>query len=248
LGTANGLLQYNGSDFTHWTKNDSLCSNWILSLHVTNTKLWIGTAEGLNCMDLESQRIIRVKNKLRTFDIEKEWITGIFEDHNNDIWIYNHGLIKFDNSKDTILHFKNDYGRLSNMITKVIVDYKDPNILWCGTADGLFKFDLIDNKFTGSYQFTHSNSKFAERINLIETDLYQDNNGKIYGAGLNGGMLIFDPSSKKVSCFDVTIDGISLRKTKFKQLVSFDENHILIFSEIGVLLYNITNNEIEKLY
>jgi len=248
IGTTKGLNRYNGSEFLHWTMEDSLKSDWILSLEFDqkNNLLWIGTSEGLNVMDLDAFEILDFSvDRNSHFDINTSWITGLIQIENNEVWIYNAGLCKLEIQSGKVELFLGPNNEKSNLITVAIQDHYDENILWCGTANGLAKFDTQSKKFIEHYFYEHQNEYVEANINLIELFIFQDRLGKIYAGCLNSGMFIYDPKNESVTSFHQHFKGIEFSdKVAYRQITALNENQILIYTNLGILLYDIITESI----
>jgi len=248
IGTTGGLNRYDGSEFLSWTIDDSLNSNWILSLQYDSyaQRLWIGTSEGLNYMELKSNMIHTFeKNSRAKFDVSSNWITGLIQVKKDELWCYNNGLLRLDFKNDTKQEYAVAHGRKSNMVTCVIQDQENKNVFWCGTANGLAEFDLNEKEFVNHYFFKHHEQELEANINLIETFLYQDLNGIVYGGCLNGGLFIYNPKTKEVKNFSEKYNGINFsNEVIYRQIVELNKSQILIFTNLGPLVYDINRKRI----
>ncbi len=90
VGTNLGLFKYDGYHFTAFNvnSNPSLLNNNIRSILINENDLWIGTKGGINIINLETKNNITFKNNDSIqSSIASNYVTKIFKDHSNTIWI-----------------------------------------------------------------------------------------------------------------------------------------------------------------
>lgn len=90
IGTNLGLFKYDGYHFTalNVNSNPSLLNNNIRSILINGNDLWIGSKGGINIINLETKSNISFKNNDSTqSSIASNYVTKIFKDHSNTIWI-----------------------------------------------------------------------------------------------------------------------------------------------------------------
>ncbi|MFW5761905.1 MAG: two-component regulator propeller domain-containing protein, partial [Cyclobacteriaceae bacterium] len=150
-------------------KADTLSSDRILSLHRdTNRRLWVGTDEGLNILNLKTGRIDAIKaNYAYSDSLSSNIINTIYEDKNGLIWLGTSkgGLNRYDGkSFQRFMHDSNNPFSIShNDIISITEDLQGN--LWIGTyGGGLNKFDKERN-FT-RFQKTENDSN-SLRSNVI---------------------------------------------------------------------------------
>ena len=145
IGTEQGVLEYNGQNFTHFLVNDAILNESRVHLnHVAamledrSGKIWFTTwFEGVCCYD--GKTITRFKPN------GEVWFAGIFEDKQGNIWVGSrgHGAYRYDPSTATgsggqDKAFTNPFAGINILNTCVIgpiVEDKAGN-LWFGTEYG----------------------------------------------------------------------------------------------------------------
>lgn len=109
VGTNLGLFKYDGYHFTPFNvnSNPSLLNNNIRSILINNNDLWIGTKGGVNIINLETKSNISFKNNDSIqSSIASNYVTKIFKDHSNTIWIaYNTNKISKYLGEGKFVHF-----------------------------------------------------------------------------------------------------------------------------------------------
>ncbi len=110
LGTVAGLTKYNPktNNFTHFTKEEGLAYNSIMSILETSDYMWIGTEGGLSRLDK--------KNNFKSFSsgdtsFINDCFYGILEDNKHNLWLSsNHGLSKFNIKTEEVTNFTIENG------------------------------------------------------------------------------------------------------------------------------------------
>ncbi len=255
IGTRQGLCRYDGSTFKLWKRDElqdsTLSSNWIISLasDVKTNLLWIGTSKGLNFLDLNTDKLSSPppQDSINKLQIDKEWITGIYNDGDGGFWIYNYGLYYYDYSTHTSTMYWNDTNEKTNMITQLIPDKNDENIFWLATMGGFVKFNKKTRKFIGNYKYHASTKEDTDKLNQIELFLYQTTDGKVYSGGLNGGMLMLNPKSEEVSLFDPKGNFNNSTDFHYKSILEISDELLCIVSSKGMIWYNPISQKVDSL-
>jgi signal transduction histidine kinase/ligand-binding sensor domain-containing protein/CheY-like chemotaxis protein len=156
IGTFEGLVRYDGYDFKRIPSGGN--SEYAISSDRTyhlnegqNQKLWIGTWEGLNCMDLKTgkvERFTQISEKSKQ-NINK-LVNYVFEDKQARIWIsYPNGLHRFDkvNKKAIRVTQENSIGwTYRDRDVTAICESKNGK-LWAGGAAGILKINPNQNTY-----------------------------------------------------------------------------------------------------
>ncbi len=153
IGTAgDGLLQINPSTcelykfINHEKDSQSLSDNNVRLLHIDKqNRLWIGTSNGLNRLDIKSKKIIRyLPSALNKNTIPHQRIRAIYESDSGDIWIGTSGGLSHYNGVNGFTTITAADGLLSNNDVRSI--YQDKNgIIWIATGLGLTRYNPIKN-------------------------------------------------------------------------------------------------------
>ncbi|NWJ49501.1 MAG: response regulator [Bacteroidetes bacterium] len=189
LGTEEGLIRYDGSDFVIYNSKNTpeFEDSFITSLFCGfDDILWIGTRTG---------KLIKYNgHKFSEYiipDLNNKQINSILTDKQGSVWIggAETGLIKFDGKKRKVYSIQQ--GLIDNHIKSL---FQDPNgSIWIGTVNGLSLFE--SGKFTN---YTVSNGLSFNYIRSICAA--PDGNGVWIGTN-GGGITIAKkiPDSKKIS-------------------------------------------------
>lgn len=151
-------------------------------------KVWIGTQNGLNCYDPETNKFQKFfYSSTDTNSINDNVINSLYEDHNGNLWIgTNLGLNKKQSIKlkDGSEHtFFKSYPNINNLSDKIITNIleDDSNHLWIGLYRGIIKFDEINEEIVKEYFTKEYQHAVIERNSSIKT---QD--GYFFFGGANG--------------------------------------------------------------
>ena len=203
IGTSEGLYEYDSisgffTRFKHDPGNTNSLSNdfitGIIESGSGNRKfLWISTNHGLNRIDLKNKRIECYY--IPDNDPVQNMMHSICEDKDGIIWIGTQSsyLYSFDLGME---HFTRYNGHPSPIFAMHI---DTSEILWLGTNDGLYKFDILTKKEI-PYQYPATAGK------SIIWDIFEDKKGMLWLA-TSDGLRKFDLSTKKFTHFSVK-DGL----------------------------------------
>jgi len=202
FGTEDGLNKYDGYKFTIYRhdQDDSLSigGNYIRSLYESHYDgkhvLWIGTKNGLNRLDIETEKFTRFGSANEKTGLGNDYITSIYEDNSDELWIGTQsGMKRFNRKTGKFKRFQHDPNNPNNLnhnnciITQSTAS--EQSILWVGTWQGLQKFDRITEKFI-RYKHDQDNMN-ALNINWI----YPDTRGNLWMPTHNAGLNKFNIES-----------------------------------------------------
>ncbi|WP_291033462.1 two-component regulator propeller domain-containing protein [Dyadobacter sp. 50-39] len=168
-----------------------LPNSWVNCLLIAkDNKLFIGTFNGLACLDLET------KSFISTFGVNSLLkgvvIYALFDDDKGNLWAgTSQGLKKISRATRAITTFDMGDGLPSNLIGAVRGD-KAGN-LWLSTNRGLSKMDLESNTFVNFYSADGlQGNEFSQGASMVTK------NGEFYFGGING-LTHFRPEEIRMS-------------------------------------------------
>jgi len=171
----------------------ALKSNIILSLHIKDNTLWIGSEDkGLYMLNLETMEFSHHHHD--PFDessISHDSIWKIFEDRDKNIWIgtYAYGINLLSNRKSAFQYYQHHQGNpksLSHNMVNAIAEETSGN-LWIGTdGGGLNYFDRSSENFT-TYNSINSNLK----SNVI-VSMYLDKKNRLWLGTWSDGLYCYE--------------------------------------------------------
>ena len=106
-----------------------------------DTRLWIGTKNGLYCFDKRTREKQRV-----VLPVERFKVNSLFQDTDNTVYVgtHHHGLLVFNEADGYFCHYNKDNSALTNNCMKSVVA-ADNQSLYISSNDGIVRF----NKSTG---------------------------------------------------------------------------------------------------
>jgi signal transduction histidine kinase/ligand-binding sensor domain-containing protein/CheY-like chemotaxis protein len=186
-----GFSQLASPRFEHIGTESGLSqSNVICILHDSRGFMWFGTRDGLNKYDGYSFTIYKnIPTDARS--ISNNFITGIAEDRNGDLWIatWGGGVNRYDRAKDRFVRYT--VNPATNFINTILVDSK--GFVWVGAnGGGVAVLDPHSGKTT-IYKNDPSNPASISD-NEIKTAI-EDSYHRIWLGTVHGGVDLFDPST-----------------------------------------------------
>jgi len=173
----------NGDEYREYI--NKLHNRWISSLlYTSHNKLYIGTYDGLGCLDLKTMNFVSTYKTNRLFPTN--YIFALHEDYKGDIWIgTSKGLIWLSEKTRKYRLFTTKDGLPSNAICSIEEDKR--HTLWVSTDYGIAHFyprtGTCINYYAGDGLQGNEFNKGAS---------CKDNNGTLIYGGING-ITYFDP-------------------------------------------------------
>lgn len=166
---------------------NKLYNLWITCLLYTDDeKLYIGTHDGLSCLDLKTNSYLSTFSTLHILD--GTVVYNIFKDKEGYVWAgTSEGLACIKDGKTIIYTIKN--GLPSNIICAVKGDQEGN--LWISTHYGISQFDRKNNIFINYYA-----NDGLQGNEFSKGAAFTDKQGRIIFGGING-ITYFDPKEIK---------------------------------------------------
>ncbi len=178
-----GLFYYNLKDSRIYQiqVTNSQVNDWISCLlYSRDNKLYTGTYDGLNCIDLNTPDY--KSDKILADHI----ILSIYEDRNGIIWVgTSEGLSSWDPKSTSLTTYTTDDGLPSNAIYAIQGD--DQDCLWISTNAGISQFHLKNQKFINYYV-----SDGLQGNEFNKNASFKDSKGTLWFGGMNG-ITYFNP-------------------------------------------------------
>ncbi|WP_117882479.1 hybrid sensor histidine kinase/response regulator transcription factor [Aureibaculum luteum] len=178
-----------------FAKENGLVSNSVICTFIdSKNRLFIGTALGLNVVDLNKldeyiPKDIRFK-LIKEKGLEGGGINYVTEDHNGNIWIgSDNGVFKLDNTLQLLDSYSSQNGLPNNLVVGIKED--DNYNLWITTKSGLSLFN------PQTHQFKNFNAHDGlQGPEFQSKSIEKTKNGRIIIGGING-FNIFQPNDIK---------------------------------------------------
>lgn len=164
-------------------RNDNV---WAIEA-TSDAQLLIGTLEGLDLFDPQSEAFQHINTFVESGEDYKERVTELYKDRSGKVWVGGQG-VRFYNENTRQLERlpANIEGEFQQLDTRAFLDDSRGNF-WIGTeGGGLFLLDRT------RMQVQNFNSKHGLPSNSIHT-IQEDNNGQIW-ISTNNGLVRFDPA------------------------------------------------------
>ncbi|MEN8194096.1 MAG: two-component regulator propeller domain-containing protein [Bacteroidota bacterium] len=188
---------------------NTLSDNWVKRIYEDKRgNIWIGTKSGgLNLIKrellLDKKKRVKFKNiNLDNFVEGTDNIFDIVEDSENTIWACTrNGLLKISEEEPELIQpTKSNFYNKNNHFLSIVID--EQGLIWLGTKEnGITLYNKNTNEFTSFYhESLRSNKDSFCKI----TSLLLDSNGNLWAgslSGINGGLLLFDRTTKKYDKF-----------------------------------------------
>ncbi|XUW99753.1 MAG: two-component regulator propeller domain-containing protein [Dehalogenimonas sp.] len=196
VGTENdglNVLKRNTGIFRHY-KFDSGDPNSISNNNIrvifldSNNHIWIGTDKGLNIYSSDGDCFINANNNLAFKGLSNAIIRSIIQIDDETLIIgTSFGLFSCNLTSHEITSLINFNNQISNPISVWCLLHVS-NILWVGTSNGLFKYDLITSKLLSFKNDQNDNKSLSNNQVFSITD---DTYGRLW-VGTQFGLNLLD--------------------------------------------------------
>lgn len=162
-----------------------LHNRWInCLLHTSDDKLYIGTYDGLGCLDIPTMNFTSTYHTNRLLD--KEVVYTLYEDKERNIWMgTTQGLVRLNPENGQTETFNTTHGLPSNSVSAIAGDSMDH--LWISTSYGLAHFNKQTRTFVNFYAGDGlQGNEFSKGV------AYTDQEEIIFGG--TGGVTYFHPN------------------------------------------------------
>lgn len=183
------LHRYEQEDSTYYATGNFLPGYWITSLlHSHDERLYIGTYDGLGCLDLKTMHLATAFNTNTLFP--NSVIHSLYEDKEGTIWIgTSEGLKAMHPQEYKIREYTQKDGLPGDIICAITQDIN--GALWFSTNHGIARYNPQKGNFTPYYANDGlQGNEFSKRA------VCTDNNGHILFGGING-VTYFNPAEIK---------------------------------------------------
>src|ERR1051325_2584770 len=202
FGAEEGLSRYDGHEFINYVvgKNpeNTLSSFTVNALAAGKDALWIGTAKGLDRLDLASGKFTHYYNDPKDpKSIGGDDISSLYIGANGIVWIGTAaaGVDSLDPSSGEVRHYRALEGRADTLSDDAVaVVLGDPSgKLWVGAREA--GLNLLDPATGKVVRYAHDADIPGSLSNDQVTSLYLDSAGALW-VGTIGGLNRLDPSTR----------------------------------------------------
>ncbi|HYC86878.1 MAG TPA: two-component regulator propeller domain-containing protein, partial [Chryseosolibacter sp.] len=170
--------------------------------------VWIG-GEAIYLFDRERNALVAYdEHGIRGNVVNKNPVMSIFEDRDNNLWFgtFRLGVLKYNPDNTKILHFHSGHGEGSITNDHILSFAEDRSRrLWVGTdGGGLFRFQEREDRFEPA----PGSEKFASQVIKC---IYQAPGGEFWIGTWDGGMIRYDPATRKTQNFNPSVGNFPSR-------------------------------------
>jgi ligand-binding sensor domain-containing protein/signal transduction histidine kinase len=201
IGTAAGLVRYDGYRFRLFSKNHqdpkSLSGNFIRDiLPLPDGTIWVGTEPGgVSVFDPNTETFTRIYDQEQLLNRPYlSSVSSLAQDNNGYIWLgTKKGLIKMDPANKSETHYegKTQHKLLHNDVRALLTD--NSGRLWVGSRGGLNYYNSAEDKF----EVVQIGPGLDTRMPFVRT-LFMAEDGRIWIGTDSLGVFILNPQEMTI--------------------------------------------------
>jgi len=179
-------LPYVYTEWKHFTTEDGLPNDHIFAVKADGPRVWVGTEDGLACIDRQTGKI---RNWKEPDGLPWRVVTAIdIDPKTGDVWLglFGGGLARFSGGRFDHWHQFNS-GLVNDVVYGLAVENDN---IWAATTAGASRYNTVTGEWT---IYTEKNAPMEEIWNYGVC--YND--GKVHLAVWGSGILEFDVASEK---------------------------------------------------
>lgn len=237
FGTKNGLNRFDGYTFKTYKANKqdkgALGDNFIHSIARYDKKTyWVGTAEGLYVLDLETEKFTHLK------ELGTNAILDILKDPRGNVWIAtrNNGLYRYRTSDKSVLQFHSEPGNSNtvseNLVRKLALDSEDN--IWIATFGGI---DVLDPESLTFRHYKAGKAPGTLSSNQVLT-LYKDLKGNMWAGTLSGGLNMWSKETGRFTTYKTGGPG-TINNNIVRVIYQPSSDKLYVGTEKGLNVFNI---------
>lgn len=199
-------------------------------------RIWLGTTDaGINVWNRKNQTLATVKksnglssNNIKSLKVINDSI-ALIGTHSKGLNIYNY-------KRQEVIHLRSSENNdlKDDHIYDILLDHKKR--IWIGTWNGLFQFNLEQNKLTPYISDCQGNHLTSEQISC----LYQDKQRQIW-IGTFKGLNIYNIQEQRFYQFTTDREKGNLSNNNITSIHQDREQQIWVGTHAGINLYNKTD-------
>ncbi|MEL1240319.1 two-component regulator propeller domain-containing protein [Flavobacterium flavipallidum] len=245
IGTANGLIRYDGYNYLKFSRNKkdlgTISNNHInVILEDKASNLWIGTNNGLNLFN-------RKKNSFINIDIPpikggRNYISSIIQDPFENLWIGTFGGVKRLDFKNKLLkEISSDPNSVFRECRALTLFYDNQYGVFVGTAKGLKCFDIKNGNEKKLPEIFENNISFS-KAKIIK--IVKEKNGDLWFATeTNGAFLFSKKNNKLINYLQNFKNKNSLASNWVNDIISIDDNTLWFATKNGLCIFKKDKNK-----
>lgn len=245
IGTATGLIRYDGYNYLHFVRNKNMVgtisNNHINAILEDNSgNLWIGTNNGLNLFDKEKNNFINID--IPPIKGGRNYISSIIEDAHKNIWIGTFGgLKKLDKKNKLLKDVSNDSNSVFKKSRVLSLFYDKRYGILAGTSKGLLCLDINRGIQRSFPKIWYSNDSFlkAKIVKIIKED-----NGDLWFATETNGVFLFSERRNILTNYlHNSKDRNSISSNWVNDILTINEKTVWFATKNGLCVYKKDKND-----
>lgn len=215
---------------------NSLLDNRISSLREDDDgNIWIATNVGLHKMNPASGNIKRIVFKGNSLNEKSINDLRCLEIKGNILWIgtYGGGIIKYNSSDGSWLNYTSNVSSKNSLTSNEVLDLMidSENILWIGTTDGLYSFNL----FTGKIEQVGAELKDGYTLRRLQIYSLLETHDGIIWIGSSLGLYSFNKKNHEYKHYTIE-DG--LPNNIIYSILEDNGGHLWLSTNKGICHFN----------
>lgn len=186
------------------TDNSNLATNVVRDLLIVNHELWIGTRNGLNILNTQTNRFTNYNyNHFAPTSLSHNSVRSFLKDRNGNIWLgtFAGGINTYDAESENFKNITEQTGRkpgLNHSVVSSILLNKDGTI-WVGTEGGGLNY--VDRKKGIFKYYAIQEGEKTDQSNIVKS-ITRDDDGSLW-IGSYDGLVNFNPSSGNTQMYSL---------------------------------------------
>ncbi len=230
IGTLDGLSRFDGYNMQHFQSGKSahsLSFSNITALLEDGEKMWVGTWDGLNVIDVKSF----LTHKINTGNARV--IRALYKDKAGRIWIgTSEGVLIFEEGMDTLQHINTSNSKLSHNMIRAFYQSPDGD-MWIGTYDGLNRYK--DGEIT-VYNLKGDYKPLLENNLIVSIAPPYDNADSILWVGTETGLAVLDTNTGESKLYNNENSAFS--NEVIKTIFALNDSILLLGTDFGLNTFN----------
>lgn len=179
-----GICRFSGEEFIHFTEQDGLPNNQVLSIYSNDSNIWLGTLEGLAELSTSDDGTYNLNPNPLDIDLSDHSINIISKHPSGETWLgTDKGILINSNGKT---HWFEGDGLPFDENVKALLFDEDSSV-WIGSTQGVTRYAFKNSGY--SFDQYHSNPN----INESEiSGLLTDDKGRIWVGYLRSAPVVFN--------------------------------------------------------
>ncbi len=243
VGTQDGLVRLDGYESKRYAagskSKNALVSNYIatLAFDKSTRKLWIGSANGLSVLNLETEQFQNYKHdKYTKGSLSDNVVQSIYVDSRGKVWVgTKEGLNLYDPKMDSFRSFVSEHDNANSLSHNNILDIKEDGqgSLWIATQNGLSRYSENDS-FERFYPFKNDDGSYG-----LVTKIAIDKRNKLWLGTEQNGIIFFDPQNQTSQMYQKKGVTGTIPSNYIRSLLYDKNGDLWVGTSAGVSVYDI---------